>query len=353
MPRSSDAAIALIVREEVSDAPYYARHYLHCEWPEGASGVTVGIGYDLGYVTAAELRADWSGIVAEATISNMLSARGRQGEAAHAWVQHYCASITIPFETAMLQFKLREVPKWEVRVMAALPNTDKLPPDCFGVLVSLSYNRGCSYDLPGARYAEMRSIKAAMARQDFAEIPKQLRLMARLWTGGVAARREHEARLFERGLQGMVATVASLQPAAPVDIAIPATADALAPSTEPPPPPLEDDAPVDDAHTRPPVTARDLRGSSRTVAEQMMVQAQSFMQAIMSFFAIVTAFVAAVFQPIADALKAIGPEAILIVFGVIALALGIVALVRAARTVAYRVEDQNTGRHTGAPRAAG
>ena len=42
--QSSDAAIDLIVREEDSGPEYYAKHYTHFEWPEGASGPTVGIG---------------------------------------------------------------------------------------------------------------------------------------------------------------------------------------------------------------------------------------------------------------------------------------------------------------------
>jgi hypothetical protein len=46
--RSSQAAIDLTVTEEDSGQAYYARHYTHFEWPEGASGATVGIGYDCG-----------------------------------------------------------------------------------------------------------------------------------------------------------------------------------------------------------------------------------------------------------------------------------------------------------------
>ena len=51
MVKSSDAAIDLIVREEDSSPEFYAKHYQHFEWPQGASGPTVGIGYDCGYVT--------------------------------------------------------------------------------------------------------------------------------------------------------------------------------------------------------------------------------------------------------------------------------------------------------------
>jgi hypothetical protein len=43
-----------------------------------------------------------------------------------------------------------------------------------------------------------------MTKKDFAKIPAEFRKMRRLWTNksnrGVALRREHEARLFEKGL---------------------------------------------------------------------------------------------------------------------------------------------------------
>ena len=44
----SQAAIDLIVREEVSGKEVYERNYRRPEWPGGSSGVTIGIGYDVG-----------------------------------------------------------------------------------------------------------------------------------------------------------------------------------------------------------------------------------------------------------------------------------------------------------------
>jgi hypothetical protein len=63
---------------------------------------------------------------------------------------------------------------------------------------------GASFDQPGARYREMRNVKALMTAERFSGIPAELRKMKRLWTSpsvrGVALRREQEARLFEQGL---------------------------------------------------------------------------------------------------------------------------------------------------------
>jgi GH24 family phage-related lysozyme (muramidase) len=80
-----------------------------------------------------------------------------------------------------------------------------MPRLCFGVLVSLVYNRGAgmndSGDNPGNR-AEMRAIREAVATDRFGDIPAQLRSMERLWPvgNGLRDRREREAKLFEVGL---------------------------------------------------------------------------------------------------------------------------------------------------------
>ena len=198
----SDDAFNLIVTEEDSSEAYYTRHYQHFDWPEGASGPTIGIGYDCGYVTAAEARADWADIVEEATIDAIVAACGIKGEAAGAWVRAHGASVTITWDQAIAEFRNREVPKWIGRVAASLPNLDTLTPDSLGALVSLAYNRGCSFDLPGPRYAEMRAVKALMASEQFAIIPAEFLSMQRLWPrgGDLWNRRAHEAALFQKGL---------------------------------------------------------------------------------------------------------------------------------------------------------
>jgi GH24 family phage-related lysozyme (muramidase) len=201
-----DEAIAFIFAEEDSSEAYYSRHYLHWDWPEGASGPTIGVGYDCGYVTTGEARIDWDGIADDATIENIVKACGLKGEAAEEFVRANRDSVTITYDQAMREFKEREIPKWVKRVRAALPGTDKLPPLCLGAIVSLAYNRGCSFDLPGARFAEMRAIKAHIAAPNFAAIPADILSMRRLWPrgGDLWNRRAHEAALFQKGLTAKV-----------------------------------------------------------------------------------------------------------------------------------------------------
>lgn len=199
----SQEAIDLIIVEEDSSREYYTRHYTHFDWPLGASGPTIGIGYDCGYVSRMEAAMDWDGIVDSATIQHIQAACGIRGEAAHQFVLRVGKSVTISWDQAVKEFMMREVPKWVKRVQNALPNTDHLPPDCLGALLSLSYNRGTGgYNDPGPRFAEMRAIKHHMASLNLKAIPHDIINMRRLWpTGGdLWRRRMHEADLFQKGL---------------------------------------------------------------------------------------------------------------------------------------------------------
>jgi len=237
----SQAAFDLIVREEDGNEFYYTRHYEHFDWPAGASGPTVGIGYDCGYVTQSELRQDWAGIVSDATIEALARAVGLRGEAAHAFVRMHGRSVTITWDPAIGEFSTRELPKWIARVKAALPNYDLLPPDCRGALVSLSYNRGTGgFHDPGPRYSEMRAITALMAARDFARIPDEFLSMRRLWPegGDLWRRRGHEAALFDDGL----AKASEASPSAP-PASQPAAPSSPAPADHPDPAPVVEEAP--------------------------------------------------------------------------------------------------------------
>src|SRR4051794_35337592 len=133
--RISQSAFDLIVREEVSSRAYYEKHYTHPEWPGGASGVTIGIGYDLGYATREKITADWSGLVTGEMLGAMFRCAGVRGDAAKALllsVQH----IVIPWDAAQQVFANRDVPSWTAAVLKAIPAADRLTPTCLGVLVS-------------------------------------------------------------------------------------------------------------------------------------------------------------------------------------------------------------------------
>ena len=202
MTTSSQKAIDLIVQEETGGESYYNATERHPDWPGGASGVTIGGSYDLGYETAAQIAADWGDKLPAAMVRTCQSVAGIHGSAAHSHAHEIYSQVDVPWDVALDVFRNRDIPKWEKIVQNHLPNTDKLSGDSFGALVSLAFNRGPSFDLPGDRYGEMRQIKALMASENFAAIPGQFLSMRRLWPegGDLWKRREHEAILFAGGL---------------------------------------------------------------------------------------------------------------------------------------------------------
>ncbi len=215
----SDAARDLIVAEEVSSKATYQARYQRPEWPGGGSGVTIGIGYDVGagVRSVGQLRADWGNRIPDSMIEALVPCIGVTGSNASLLLASVRPKVNVPWEAAIGVFDAVDVPRWYAICKAALPNFEMLSLDCKGVLLSLAYNRGASFSKDGDRYIEMRAIKAHMIAKEFAKIPTELRLMKRIWPQqsmrGLVLRREHEARLFEQGLT--VPVVAAPKPVPP------------------------------------------------------------------------------------------------------------------------------------------
>ncbi len=194
MPPFSEKALRLILDAEGLDQPG--------KWPGAQSGVTIGIGYDLGYVTRDQFESDWGPFLPTSTrerLSTVIGLRGLKAKNAASKL----ASIKIRRVDAEEVFKTRSIPLQCFRTALAFPGVDVLPLDAQGALVSLVFNRGTSMvDKPGEdRRKEMRAIREAVPRQDLRAIAAQLRSMKRLWEGmrlqGLIDRREAEAVLVE------------------------------------------------------------------------------------------------------------------------------------------------------------
>lgn len=200
----SQAAFDMIVGFEVSSQAIYEKNYRHPERPGGQSGITIGIGYDVGYSTAEGVRRDWSDKLPSPMVEALCKVAGLKGQAAQDKLKWIRPRVDVPWATALDVFSNTSIPKYLKFTANGLPNFELLPPDCKGVLLSLVYNRGASFTQAGDRYREMRTIREQMIAKKFVGIPAQLRSMKRLWTTpsvrGVAIRREQEARLFELGL---------------------------------------------------------------------------------------------------------------------------------------------------------
>lgn len=175
------------------------------DWPGGQSGVTIGFGYDLGYVTVDQFESDWGELVAADANQLLKAVVGLRALRAQNQVGAL-GDIRIPRAAAEKVFDTRTLPLFEFRTAQAFPGVEALPEDARGALVSLVYNRGTSMvdNSPDDRRREMRAIREAVARGDLAEIAAQLRSMKRLWEGkglaGLIARREEEAELVESAI---------------------------------------------------------------------------------------------------------------------------------------------------------
>ena len=201
----SGEAFDLIVEFEVTGEQAYTKKYRRPVWPQGHSGVTIGIGYDVGYASKPQLWADWGGAIDDAMITALEGALAVTGAPANAVTKRLQAKVDIPWASAIKVHREEVLPRWVGLVERSLPNTGAIGPDCLGVLVSLIYNRGASFGKAGARFREMRSIKAHMAAKAFGDVPDEFRSMKRLWPDmkGLQKRREREARLFEQGLAAL------------------------------------------------------------------------------------------------------------------------------------------------------
>jgi GH24 family phage-related lysozyme (muramidase) len=168
------------------------------DWPGGDSGITIGLGYDLGYESAGDFQNDWQPRLAAGeftTLSQVVGLKGTQAQAKAPGLK----TIKIKSDDATQVFLERSVPKYQAQTQQAFPGVDALPADAQGALFSLVYNRGTSMN--GDSRKEMRAIRDAVPKGDLQEIANQLRAMKRLWVGkgldGLLKRRDAEADLVE------------------------------------------------------------------------------------------------------------------------------------------------------------
>jgi GH24 family phage-related lysozyme (muramidase) len=204
--RISEKAVKLIVGFEVSNRDTYQARYRGVTWPGGKSGITIGIGYDVGYIADVSwLHEDWDGLVGPLQVTELEMACNKTSLEAKLLLPKL-KDVEITWDVACQQFLKRCLPLYVQETLLALPNAQKLSDDCLGALVSLVYNRGASFKNIGPRFEQMRAIRLHMVQSEFDMIPDELRKMKEIWQGdsslkGLIIRRELEARLFEQGLK--------------------------------------------------------------------------------------------------------------------------------------------------------
>jgi len=192
----SKRGLDLIVSHEIGSEANYKRRLQNPIWPGGQSGVTIGIGYDLGYNTKNQIEKDWRGRIADADLTRLLSVVGLKGQAARQTVPSV-KSVVVPFEAAREAYYTQTLPRFARITRQTYPGVEALPADAQAGLLSLVYNRGASLSGPSRR--EMLAIRDLVARKELAGIAQQIRAMKRLWEGkglpGLLRRRDEEAAL--------------------------------------------------------------------------------------------------------------------------------------------------------------
>jgi GH24 family phage-related lysozyme (muramidase) len=185
-------ALALILEFEGLDQPW--------QRPPGESGITIGIGFDLGYCTENEFRQAWERHLDSRSFLRLHTAIGKTGSRAAAIERDMMGCQRITKEAAYEVFERCTLPKWTAAAAKTFPGLEVLTPDQQGVLVSLVFNRGPS--LAGPRRREMANIRDILAnpttKNKPSAIAQQLRDMCRLWPDvpGLQRRRTAEATLM-------------------------------------------------------------------------------------------------------------------------------------------------------------
>lgn len=194
----NDASMNLILRFEVGGGePYYDKYLRFPSWPEGQSGVTIGVGYDLGYNTSLTITNDWGPVISNSCITQLLPCAQKKGSAAQAMLSSV-KNVEISWSSAFNVYNNVTIPKFWALTCSTFPGVENCDPNCQGALLSLVFNRGTS--LKGDSRLEMRNIKNLVPQKDYKDIAEQIRNMKRLWKGtsieqGMSRRRDAEADL--------------------------------------------------------------------------------------------------------------------------------------------------------------
>jgi peptidoglycan hydrolase-like protein with peptidoglycan-binding domain len=203
--------IAFIAKEETGGLQYYEMVTRWPHYPGHASGITIGVGYDLRFNSEADFKVTWGDYLPKATIEALTTDIGRKGSKARA-AELKAGGTEIPFKSAWPVFIALTLPRFYQSTQAIYPSLDKLPDLCRSVLVSLVFNRGTR--LSGASRKELKEIQKILASAEMGNLKKvdkkrilrhvedQILSMKRLWApgSGLIKRRQAEANLWREGL---------------------------------------------------------------------------------------------------------------------------------------------------------
>lgn len=170
------------------------------EVPPGYSGVTIGVGYDCGYNTAAQIAADWGGVLPPAQVARLQGVAGKTGAMARA-VLARVQDIRVPWDAALKVYEAKTVPRFARETEKAYPGIIKLAPAIQGVMLSTSFNRGTAMS-PYERRKELVWSRDDIAAGKVSRLPSYQLQMQRLWPAirGLQRRYAAHAGLMQRAI---------------------------------------------------------------------------------------------------------------------------------------------------------
>jgi hypothetical protein len=194
----SKKASDFIILHEVGSKSYYERFLQKPTYPKGESGLTIGMGYDLGYQTEKQFLKDWSGVINLNFVNALMRFIGVKGEKVVPMMKGEVMNVRIPYLAAYEVFIKCQLPRYYKLTKDIYPELETLNEDTQGALVSMVFNRGNK--LEGDSRKEMKAIVNLVAKQDYEGIAEQVEASKRLWEGkkmeGLVTRREAESDLI-------------------------------------------------------------------------------------------------------------------------------------------------------------
>jgi hypothetical protein len=175
LQRSADF---LVAAEDLPAHPY---------WPGGESGITIGVGWDLGQHCKSELFRAWAGLD-RATLRQLEEAIQKRGRAAALLVPQL-KLIDVPRSISRSVFRSSLEDSYYPMTLRLFPGVERLPTEVQVALLSVVFNRGVLLgrdpDWSKAkeldRRWEIRRLREDVRQRDFFAIYIRLGTMKRLW----------------------------------------------------------------------------------------------------------------------------------------------------------------------------
>lgn len=198
----SRKAADLIIQFEIGGRNIYEKSYQKPTWAGGESGITIGIGADLGYMTEKEFMKVWTPHLNLNFIECLRKVIGLKGIQAKQMLRGEILNVRVPYNTAYEVFVKYDIPKYWAKTKAIYPQLEELNEDTQGALVSMVYNRGNK--LEGDSRIEMKAIVDMVKNKDYEGIAEEIEKSKRHWEhknlDGLVVRREAEADLVRDSL---------------------------------------------------------------------------------------------------------------------------------------------------------